>query len=90
MIFFSFSLTVGEIITATRKIPASTSIQEAAGLMSRFRAGSLLIHDPDDLENFLGIITDRDIRGKVVAAGLDYRKPVSDNHEFAAQDHFRP
>ena len=74
---FLFSLTAGDIITTMRKIPATTSIQEAAALMTRFRAGSLLIHDPADEENFLGIITDRDIRGKVVAAGLDYRQSVA-------------
>lgn len=74
---FLFSLTADDILTSMHKIPASLSIQDAAALMTRYRAGSLLIHDPDDEETFLGIITDRDLRGKVVAAGLDFRQPVS-------------
>ncbi len=46
--------------------------------MAKYRIGSLLVHDPTDEENIVGIVTDRDLRSKVVAAGLDYNLPVKE------------
>jgi len=75
---FLFTQTAGDIIKALRKVPASLPIKDAAAFMTSERVGSLLIHDPQNEELFHGIITDRDLRSKVVAASLDYNRPVSD------------
>ena len=75
---YLFTMQVGDIIKAVpRKISATATIQDAARAMAEYRIGSLLIHDPDDDEQIVGIITDRDLRNKVIAAGLDYREPVN-------------
>ncbi len=74
---YLFTMQVGEIIKREpRKIAATATIQEAARTMASYRIGSLLIHAPDDPEEIIGIITDRDLRNKVIAQGLDYRLPV--------------
>jgi CBS domain-containing protein len=53
---------------------ASTSIREAAGLMVRERISSLLIPHAGGL----GILTDRDLRSRVVAPGRDPETPIAD------------
>lgn len=73
---YLFSIRVGDLVKTLRKTAATSSIQEAAALMSAHRVGCLLIHADDDPENIVGIITDRDLRNKVVAAGLDFKQPV--------------
>ncbi len=65
-----FTTPVGEIIarevvTGSEKL----SIKEAAEIMSRNRISSLIIVDDDGVPQ--GIITDRDLRDKVVARGRD-------------------
>jgi CBS domain-containing protein len=50
------------------------SIQEAAQLMAAHRVSALLIVED---ARVVGIMTDRDLRGKVVAAGLDPALPVT-------------
>jgi CBS domain-containing protein len=75
---YLFSVKVGDLVKTLRKVSSASSIQEAAAKMAEFRVGSLLVYDPDDEENIVGIITDRDLRGKVVAAGLDYTLPVKE------------
>ena len=52
------------------------SIQEAAAKMSRRDHSSTLIVSPEG--EYVGIVTDNDIRCKVVAQGHDTQKPVSD------------
>ncbi|WP_018024736.1 DUF294 nucleotidyltransferase-like domain-containing protein [Corynebacterium ulceribovis] len=52
-----------------------TTIVDAARMMSDRNVSSLLIGTDDRLD---GIITDRDLRSKVVAEGLDINLPVSD------------
>ncbi|PTY37445.1 hypothetical protein BGP77_13150 [Saccharospirillum sp. MSK14-1] len=52
----------------------TTSIQQAAQLMRDERVSSLMLLDGDVLG---GIVTDRDIRNRVVAEGLDLQLPVS-------------
>jgi CBS domain-containing protein len=54
--------------------PPSTSVREAAGLMARERISSVLIPHSEGL----GIFTDRDLRGRVVAPGRDPTGPISD------------
>ena len=73
---YLFSVRVGDLVKTLRKVPGNCTIQEAAAKMVEFRVGSLLIHEPADEEKVVGIITDRDLRRKVVAAGLEYSLPV--------------
>ncbi len=51
-----------------------TTIQSAAEMMSRKRSGSVLIESPDGA--FVGIVTDNDLRNKVIAGGVDIQQPV--------------
>jgi CBS domain-containing protein len=52
-----------------------TSIREAAQLMQQQGVSSLLIVEQDLL---FGLITDRDLRNRVVASGLDTARPILD------------
>ncbi len=61
----------GKAITAPQDIP----IREAAERMSKNKISSLVLLDPDGFP--AGIITDRDLRDKVVAKGRDIADPVS-------------
>ena len=61
-----------------RRDPVTTTggatVREAAQLMAREQVSSLLVVDGDRLT---GIVTDRDLRTRVLAAGLDASTPVS-------------
>ncbi|MBU0675225.1 MAG: CBS domain-containing protein [Proteobacteria bacterium] len=75
---YLFSVTAGDIVKhKPRKLGTSASVQQAALEMTRKKVGSLLVHLDDDPDQIVGIITDRDLRTKVVASGLDYGQPVS-------------
>lgn len=75
---YLFTIQVRDIIKSDpRKIAVTATIQESAQAMARHRISSLLIHHQDNEEQIVGIITDRDLRNKVIAAGLDYQAPVS-------------
>ncbi len=54
--------------------PSDISIKEAAQIMSKNRISSLVLLDGDAP---VGIITDRDLRDKVVAKGKDINEPAS-------------
>lgn len=54
--------------------PTKTTIRAAAQLMSRHSCSSILITSLEG--DFVGIVTDNDLRQKVVASGLDIDKPV--------------
>jgi len=54
-------------------IPQTHSIQSAGALMSKHRISSILIIEDNQL---LGIVTDRDLRNRVVAPGLNMQLPV--------------
>jgi CBS domain-containing protein len=56
-------------------VPDTATIREAATVMSEHRVSSLLVMDGDRLA---GIVTDRDLRARVVAAGLDPARPVTE------------
>ncbi len=56
-------------------LPPDTSIQATAMLMRDLRVSSVLLVEQDLL---FGLITDRDLRNRVVALGLDISRPVSD------------
>lgn len=56
-------------------LPPDTPIIEAARTMRAHRISSLLLVEGGDL---VGLITDRDLRDRVVAEGLDVSRPVRD------------
>ncbi len=60
-------------------IGPDATVQEAAQLMSREHVSCLLIDLPPYglLDQDTGIFTDRDLRNRVVAAGIPYNTPVS-------------
>ena len=71
-----FTTPVGELASgAVVTAPAGLSIQDAAALMSRDRISSLVVLDAAGKPQ--GIITDRDIRDKVVATGRDVAEPAT-------------
>ncbi len=72
-----FSSTVKDIIKRPLEvISASDTIQSAAHLMSERGVGSVLVRDHKD--EIVGIITDNDLRTKVVSKGLSSQAPASD------------
>jgi len=56
-------------------LPPQTTIRAAAQLMSEQRVSSILILEQDHL---FGLITDRDLRNRVIATGLDTQRPIMD------------
>lgn len=54
-------------------VAPSTSIQKTAELMSEYRFSSILIMSDNHLQ---GIVTDRDIRSRAVAKGLDLQQAI--------------
>lgn len=66
---------VRDLISGREPISVSpdTSIREAARIMSEQRISSMLIIEQDHL---FGIVTDRDLRTRVVAEGLDFDLPI--------------
>ena len=62
----------GKLFTAS----VDTTVQHISQQMSDKRIGSVLL--TDDRDQIVGIVTDKDIRGKVVAKGLDYRTKASE------------
>ncbi len=74
---YLFSAQVGDI--AKGKLfhaPETTTVQEAAAIMSENTIGSLLLTDNEN--EIIGIVTDKDIRSKVVAKGIDVNIKVSE------------
>ena len=69
------STTVGEVATSNvLTAPQDTSIREAATIMCENKISSLVLVDKEHRP--VGIITDRDMRGKVVARGRDFNDPI--------------
>jgi len=56
-------------------LPPQTSIRDAAKLMSEQRVSSVLIVEQDHL---FGLVTDRDLRNRVIATGMDSARPIMD------------
>jgi CBS domain-containing protein len=56
-------------------LPPGTSIREAAQLMRDQRVSSVLIVEQ---EHLFGVVTDRDLRNRVLATGMDTERPVMD------------
>ncbi len=74
---YLFNATAGELTKPLYSVSASASIKEAAAVMSRQAIGSLLIYADEDPGAMIGIITDTDLRSKVIADGRDIREPVT-------------
>ncbi len=55
---------------------SNVSIREAASVMSRHRCGSIFVKS--SWKEFVGFVTDTDLRKKVVAEGRDISSPVSE------------
>ncbi|MBU0481538.1 MAG: cyclic nucleotide-binding domain-containing protein [Proteobacteria bacterium] len=73
---YLFSAQVGDVAKGNLyQAPESTTVQEAAIIMSENMIGSLLL--TDSRGEISGIVTDKDIRSKVVAKGIDFKTPVS-------------
>lgn len=71
-----FNVHVGDIIRRElHHIASDDAVQNAAALMAKHQIGSLLVRDKEG--RTVGIVTDKDLRTKVVAKGLDYSTPVS-------------
>jgi len=71
-----FTTSVGDILTkAPVTTVATASIQDAARVMATNKISSLIVVAPSG--GAMGIITDRDLREKVVAGGMDTGLPVS-------------
>jgi CBS domain-containing protein len=72
-----FTTQVGDIATKeVVTLSEHASIREAAQEMSKRRISSLIVVDENGLPS--GILTDRDLREKVVAKGRDVNGPVKD------------
>ncbi len=67
---------VGDLVTRSPiTVERSTTVRDAARLMDRERISSVLVTDGSRL---VGILTDRDLRSRVVAEGRDLGSPVED------------
>ena len=74
---YLFSTQVGNTVKGTpHTIAVGESVQQSAAKMAELHIGSLLVTDREG--KIIGIVTDKDLRTKVVAAGLDYQTPVEE------------
>ena len=71
---FLFTTPAGNIASAAVTVGEETSIQEAAELMSLHKVSSLIVIDKRQLP--IGIVTDKDLREKVVAKARSVSEPV--------------
>jgi CBS domain-containing protein len=70
------TVTVSDMLERSPVFAApQTSIGEAARLMTKERVSSLLVMDGDTLA---GMVTDRDLRSRCLAAGLEATRPVAE------------
>ena len=61
-----------ELVCCDENLP----IRTAAAVMSEHNSSSIFIRKPDD--DFVGVVTDNDLRRKVIATGFDILRPVSE------------
>lgn len=69
-----FTTPVGAIAIPLITVSEKSSIQEAAGVMALHKISSLIIRNENNLPT--GIVTDRDLREKVVAKGRNVSEPI--------------
>ncbi len=73
--FFMFSVPVEELVKGELKtIPENEEIKVAAARMAEYHIGSLLV--TNEKGEIVGIVTDKDLRTKVVAEGRPVTEPV--------------
>jgi len=73
---YLFTMSAKDLAKPVEKMSMKSSIQEVARQMANLRIGSMLLHAPDSPDDVAGIVTDTDLRIKVVATGRDYNEPV--------------
>jgi len=67
---------ISEVMTRdVQSVTPQQNIRDAAALMARIDSGALLVHENDRL---VGMLTDRDITIRAVAAGRDGQTPVGE------------
>jgi CBS domain-containing protein len=71
---FLFTTPAGDIATEVITVGEDTTIQEAAQVMVKNKISSLIIRDGRNVP--VGIVTDKDLREKVVAKGRGASEPV--------------
>ncbi len=71
-----FTTQIGDIATKeVITVEQGATIQDAARIMAKNKVSSLIIIDNNSIP--VGIVTDRDLREKVVAKGRDVNEPIS-------------
>ena len=74
---FLFTVTVNDLVKGRPKcIKGDQTVQEAARLMAELHIGSLLVED--ESREISGIVTDKDLRTKIVAMGRSLDTPVKE------------
>lgn len=91
------SLTTSKVKTLLSRdvliLPNNSSIQSVAQQMAEDNVSAALINDPEitdeDGNSFVGIITEKDLCAKVIAAGLSVEEPVTEvmSTELISLDH---
>jgi len=71
---YLFATSVKEIAAKPISIGEQSTIQEAAQLMARHKISSVIIVNQNNAP--IGIVTDRDLREKVVARGRSVKEPI--------------
>ena len=67
---------ISDVMTRdVQSVTPQQNIRDAASLMARIDSGALLVHENDRL---VGMLTDRDIAIRAVAAGRDGQTPVGE------------
>ncbi len=75
--FYLFTAQVQDVVKRSPEIiSVSETVRSAANRMSQLGIGSVLVEDQSG--NIAGIITDKDLRTRVIAAGLDYGASVQE------------
>jgi CBS domain-containing protein len=71
---FLFTITVGDVAKEVITIAEDATIQEAAQVMVTKKISSIVVRDKRNIP--IGIVTDKDLRAKVVAKGRSASEPV--------------
>jgi signal-transduction protein with cAMP-binding, CBS, and nucleotidyltransferase domain len=71
-----FNQPIKHFLKEAPRCPGDISIREAAALMSKNHYSAILVTAEGDAEGFTGIVTDRDLRVRVLAEGIDTDLPV--------------
>jgi CBS domain-containing protein len=73
--FNTVALTLGEVANRTIiSCDENATIKEAAAIMAEQGSSSILITSGED--NYVGIVTDTDLRKRVIAAGVETSRPI--------------